>query len=648
MFRIATLLNKLSAHRKQIIIIMDTCIVAFCAIAIYMLQSIMVSGLPFQMDELIKVVFLFVLCTLPFQFLFKTYNSLWRYATSKEYVTLALAHSIGFLVAICLGCMLQGPTTCNILYFIATGALSCVLMLVMRFIYTIVRMNTKMKQSVQEQEKRNVVIIGAGEGAVSLAKEMLCYRNGKYNTVCFIDDDKEKIGKKALGLPIYGPINNIREIVNGKDISQIILAIPTLNKDRQTEVLQMCSEIGKYKIKILPQSLLSKKENTSFLGHMRPMKLEDLLEREEVHFNDQLVGDYLKGKRVMVTGGGGSIGSELSRQIMKCQPEQLVIVDIYENNAYDIQQELINTYGSSLPLEMEIASVRDLKKIDELFAEYRPQVVFHAAAHKHVPLMEKSPSEAVKNNIFGTYNVTLTADKYDVEKFILISTDKAINPTNVMGATKCYCEKIITAMQENSNTKFVAVRFGNVLGSNGSVIPLFKRQIENGGPITITDKRIIRYFMTIPEAAQLVLEACAMAEKAEVFVLDMQKPVKILTLAENMIRFMGQRPYVDIQINEVGLRPGEKLYEELLVKGDNMMKTPNNLIYIDKKEFVSRTELFADLEYFKKALATGDNKEVVNALKQIVTTFVDPDSVNTDKEIEKMMDNPYETSTKGA
>ena len=321
---------------------------------------------------------------------------------------------------------------------------------------------------------------------------------------------------------------------------------------------------------------------------MRNVKIDDLLGRERVVFNNQEVFGFLQDKVIMVTGGGGSIGSELCRQIAKRGPKRLIVVDIYENNAYDLQQELKMEYGNKLDLKVEIASVRDREKVRELVGYYRPQIIFHAAAHKHVPLMEECPEEAVKNNVFGTYNVVHAADEFGVDKFVLISTDKAVNPTNVMGATKRFCEMILQSMKGRSHTEYAAVRFGNVLGSNGSVIPLFRRQIEAGGPVTITDKRIIRYFMTIPEAAQLVLEAGAMAGSSEVFVLDMGQPVKILDLAENLIKLSGYVPYVDIDIVETGLRPGEKLYEELLMKSDGLMKTTSSKIFIERQQEISR------------------------------------------------------------
>jgi FlaA1/EpsC-like NDP-sugar epimerase len=364
---------------------------------------------------------------------------------------------------------------------------------------------------------------------------------------------------------------------------------------------------------------------------IREFEIEDLLFRKPLAINGQKEFDFYSGKTVLVTGGGGSIGSELCRQIAKCNPKKLIILDIYENNAYDIQQELIRKYGSELDLAVEIASVRDRTRLEAIFANYRPELVFHAAAHKHVPLMEHSGCEAIKNNVLGTYNTADMAEKYGVQKFVLISTDKAVNPTNVMGASKRLCEMVVQC-RVDSQTTFAAVRFGNVLGSNGSVIPLFKRQIANGGPITITDKRIIRYFMTIPEASQLVMQAGAMAKRGELFVLDMGKPIKIYDLAYNMIRLSGLMPGKDIEIKEIGLRPGEKLYEELLISTEDLTKTDNNMIFIETDAPLTRAEVEGKLDILKAAVTAAENDlgsdKVKAAIKKVVPTFFDPAELN--------------------
>ena len=394
------------------------------------------------------------------------------------------------------------------------------------------------------------------------------------------------------------------------------------------EVLRQCSNTD-CRVRVMPNFLgQSDAQGGNLLSNMRDVVAEDLLGREAVKFDNQEVYNFLAGKVVMVTGGGGSIGSELCRQIAMHHPKKLVLVDIYENNAYDLQQELKLKHGANLNLCVEIASVRDAAKVDLLFRRYRPQVVFHAAAHKHVPLMEGCPEEAIKNNVFGTYNVANAAGTYRAEKFVLISTDKAVNPTNVMGASKRLCEMVVQSMQSYKNTTFVAVRFGNVLGSNGSVIPLFKRQLANGGPLTITDKRIIRYFMTIPEAAQLVMQAGAMAERCQVFVLDMGKPVKILDLAENLVRMAGLTPYVDVDIIETGLRPGEKLYEELLMNSDTLTATKYNKIFIEQQDSISREEMDVNLARLREVLETESPPKIIALMREIVPTFKTPDEVN--------------------
>ena len=363
-------------------------------------------------------------------------------------------------------------------------------------------------------------------------------------------------------------------------------------------------------------------------SNVREVQIEDLLGRDPIQLDKASVRSFLAGKRVLVTGGGGSIGSELCRQIAECGPARLVAVDIAENSVYDLQQELIHKFKGKLDFVVEIASVRDREKMDKLFGLYQPQVVFHAAAHKHVPLMEQCPEEAIKNNVFGTYNTALAARKHKAEAFVLISTDKAVNPTNIMGATKYLCEQVLQGLRENSETKFAAVRFGNVLGSNGSVIPLFKKQIAYGGPVTITDKRIIRYFMTIPEAVQLVLEAGSLAQSGEVFVLDMGKPVHILELAENLIRLSGLTPYQDIQIEEIGLRPGEKLYEELLTKSADLSRTENDKIFVEFKPIIPEAALERRLAELSDVLEHGRRADIFQTLHRLVPTFHDPEEVN--------------------
>ena len=490
--------------------------------------------------------------------------------------------------------------------------------------------------------KIGVAIVGAGQIGTLLVEELKYNTKSHYRPLCFIDNNPVKIGSKLEDLPIYSESDNIIEKIKSLPIQEIFIALPNIDSETAKELYEFYSQTGcKVKLYDFP---ISKEEGEDGFSNrvIREIKIEDLLFRNALKFTDDGMNNFYKGKTVLVTGGGGSIGSELCRQIAARNPKKLIILDIYENNAYDIQQELIRKYGDSLDLATEIASVRDKVRLDAVFAAYKPEIVFHAAAHKHVPLMEHSGCEAIKNNVLGTYNTADVAEKYGVEKFILVSTDKAVNPTNIMGASKRMCEMIIQC-RNDSKTSFSAVRFGNVLGSNGSVIPLFRRQIEKGGPVTITDKRIIRYFMTIPEASQLVMTAGYMAKSGELFVLDMGKPIRIIDLAENMIKLSGFTPYKDIDIVEVGLRPGEKLYEELLIKSENLDKTENNMIFIEKDKPLTRAavdkKIASLVKAVEKAQDTIDCSIVKEAMMKAVPTYKNPEEVNKDADSSEEMNN---------
>ena len=560
---------------------------------------------------------------------FGCYDSLWRYQESREYMmqflALACAHGLLFVFGYFLltPAGMEYPQRFQVLVML----ISLVAMWMSRFIYRYLRQAKRMHKH-RQVATINVAIVGAGDAGVSLVDEMRRDPECPYKVVCFFDDDPVKQRAHVRGLPVRGSLDTIADHLKGSDVSEIIVAIPSLDDERTREVLQQCS-MTSCRVRILP-SIFSQipSEGGNLMSNVRDVEPEDLLGREAVEFNNKEVYDFLSDKVVMVTGGGGSIGSELCRQIAQHHPRRLVVVDIYENNAYDLQQELRQKYGGNLDLCIEIASVRDAAKVDLLFRRYRPGIIFHAAAHKHVPLMEDCPEEAIKNNVFGTYNVADAAGRYGAEKFVLISTDKAVNPTNVMGASKRLCEMVVQSMQHYENTTFVAVRFGNVLGSNGSVIPLFKRQLASGGPLTITDRRIIRYFMTIPEASQLVMQAGAMAERSQVFVLDMGEPVKILTLAENLVRMAGLTPYVDVDIIETGLRPGEKLYEELLMDSDSLTATKYEKIFVEQQEIISCDEMSHNLERLRQVLATESTAEIVRVMREIVPTFKTPEEIN--------------------
>lgn len=489
------------------------------------------------------------------------------------------------------------------------------------------------------KESKRTMIIGAGSAAKTLLKEIFNAKKSPYvgdksaavyDPICIIDTDPKKIGTSIEGIKVIG--GNELIITKAKELSidVIILAIPSLSEEARKELIDTCNET-KLPLKIVPFiGTLILEDNSSILEQVRDINVEELLGRDPIKFDNKDIKGFIEGKRCMVTGGGGSIGSELVRQIARYNPEKIIIVDIYENNAYEIQQELAMKYGNKLNLITLIASVRDYDRMEQIFKKFNPEIVFHAAAHKHVPLMEVSPMEAIKNNIIGTYNTATLAMKYDVEKFVMISTDKAVNPTNVMGASKRCCEMIVQyiAQLEENNTEFVTTRFGNVLGSNGSVIPLFKKQIERGGPVTVTHPDVIRYFMTIPEAVSLVMEAAAIAKGSEIFVLDMGKAVKIVSLAENLIRMYGKRPYIDIPIHFIGLRKGEKILEELLMKEEGLKKTSNKLIFIGHQTEIESETFMDKLEMLKQAALKNDEQTAVAALHEMVPTFVAADIFN--------------------
>ena len=483
------------------------------------------------------------------------------------------------------------------------------------------------------------MVIGGGSAAQVLLTEIQNaqqspYEGDKYaaqfEPVCIIDNDLKKQNTEIMGVRVVGTSSDIPQIARRYRIEQIILAIPSLQEENRKLIIDLCNET-KLPLKIVPFiGTLILEENTSLLGQVRDIKTEELLGRDPVTFDNENIKAFIHGKVCMVTGGGGSIGSELVRQIAKYSPKQVIIVDIYENNAYDIQQELIMEYGDELNLVTLIASVRDYFRMNQIFDRYKPDVVFHAAAHKHVPLMEASPMEAIKNNVIGTFNVATLAQFHNVRKFVMISTDKAVNPTNAMGASKRCCEMIVQylAQQHDGCTEFVATRFGNVLGSNGSVIPIFKKQIEQGKPVTVTHPDIIRYFMTIPEAVSLVMEAAAMAKGGEIFVLDMGNPVKIVTLAENLIRMYGKEPYVDVPIRFTGLRPGEKLKEELLMKEEGLKKTSNKLIYIGRQIEINADTFASELRELRDAAKENNEEIALEALHKMVPTFTTPEEFN--------------------
>ena len=576
--------------------------------------------------------------------LFSVYNNIWRYANTKVFLTMMFADIVGGVAALLLTRIVSAKIDIyiGIWQSIMLVALFDVLTLALRFLYQM--RYQRLNVNVNEINKIGVAIVGAGQIGALLADELVYSHNSRYKPICFIDKDNTKVGSLMCGLKEYKSGDEALNIIKNLPVQEIFIALPKLSSEEAREMYSFYSKTG-CTVKIY-DTPVREAEQPGAKRTLREIKIEDLLFRDSLVINDDEAKDYYSGQTVLVTGGGGSIGSELCRQIAKCNPKQLIIVDIYENNAYSIQQELLYQYGDKLNLAVEIASVRDARRLDCIFETYRPDIVFHAAAHKHVPLMEHSSCEAIKNNILGTYNTANAAEKYNVKKFILISTDKAVNPTNIMGASKRMCEMVIQC-RTDSKTSFAAVRFGNVLGSNGSVIPLFQRQIEHGGPVTVTDKRIIRYFMTIPEASQLVIQAGAMAKRGELFVLDMGKPVKIIDLAENMIRLSGFVPYKDIDIVEVGLRPGEKLYEELLMKTETLTKTDNSMIFVEKDQPLTREDIEQKLVILKHAVESVENDKqytaVKDAMKRVVNTYHDPEEVNKKAEQAEEMKQVLET-----
>lgn len=614
--------------RKGILFLLDLFILSFVCSMLFILFPSQNGLRSYDYSLLLPHLILLILCESICQYLMKTYESLWRYAESKEYLTLLLGTVMGYFIFHILDYIILSSNI-SLLYSIAACSLSLIVMLMMRFVYRLYRKQENNRKSKDMEGRIPLAIIGAGDAGVRLLGEIKNDPNSRYYTYCFLDDSIEKIGKYIHNVEVKGPIMNMEELLKASPVKEIILAIPSITPEKRSSILDICSKM-KCRVKTLPDTLaLMEQEGSKLSTSIREVRIEELLGREPVVFENKEVRRLILDKVIMVTGGGGSIGSELCRQIAKERPKKLIIVDIYENSAYDLQQELKYLYQDNLDLRVEIASVRDEDKVNLLFQKYRPNIIFHAAAHKHVPLMEDCPEEAIKNNIFGTYNVVKAADRWKAEKFVLISTDKAVNPTNIMGASKRFCEMILQGMKRVSKTEYVAVRFGNVLGSNGSVIPLFQRQIERGGPVTITDKRIIRFFMTIPEAAQLVLQAGAMANSSEVYVLDMGQPVKIIDLAEKLIRLSGYEPYHEIPIIETGLRPGEKLFEELLMMSEELIETSNHKIFIERQKEISAVELHEKLKILERALENDTASSIKRAMKLVVPTYRDPEEINS-------------------
>ena len=608
----------LSKHRRFLLFTIDFVTITFA----YLFTWTLILGradINLYYSLMVSSTFLFVACFLIVYTARGMYDSLWRYAEIVEFSKCVYSSVVAVITFLAISLIIFTDRRIPLSVYGLSAAFASTFTIYVRLTYRMVR-NTKI--NAMGKKRQRVLLVGAGDAASTLIHETRKNRDREMNIICAVDDDKGKQGRSIIGVEILGTTNDIPQLVTECQIDTILIAIPTLDAENRKRIIDICSST-QANVKTLPDIVKIIAEGGDIMSRIRDIRVEDLLGRDPVTLPDE-AAKLVKGKTIFVTGGGGSIGSELCRQIMAIGPKKLVIIDIYENSAYSVQQELIRKYGKDLPLEVRIASVRDTKKMDSLFCEFRPNVVFHAAAHKHVPLMEDAPEEAVKNNVFGTYNCALCAEKYGAEKFVLISTDKAVNPTNIMGTTKRICEMIIQNIGQNSkgNTIFVAVRFGNVLGSNGSVLPLFKEQLAEGGPLTVTHKDIVRFFMTIPEAVSLVLEAGAMGERnGEIFVLDMGNPVKILTLAENLIKMSGLVPYKDIDIVFTGLRPGEKLYEELLQDEESVRKTTNSKIVIGSPLKMDSDRFFSDLLELKAIAYENNQDKLMSKLQQMVPTF---------------------------
>ena len=544
---------------------------------------------------------------------FRLYSSIWAFVSTSEVFRITGAYLVLAVIGLILfpfdGTVM--PRSSMLVGFLFSYVCSIAIRFSYRLWLTALR---RISHAAHASGLKNVMIVGAGDAGRALALEFVNSDFVKDHLACVIDDNPVKRGKRLCGAPIVGNRYDIPKAVKQYQVDKILIAIPSCSAKTRKEILDICTTTGK-EVQLLPgiYQMVNGEVSVSKLRRVDP---QDLLGRDPIRVDLQQIMGYVSGKTVLVTGGGGSIGSELCRQIAQAKPKKLIIFDIYENNAYDIQMELRHTHPE-LDLEVLIGSVRNTNRVEYVVGKYRPELIFHAAAHKHVPLMEDSPNEAIKNNVFGTYKMAKAAAKFGVQRFVLISTDKAVNPTNIMGASKRLCEMVVQMMNRRSDTEFVAVRFGNVLGSNGSVIPLFKRQIAEGGPVTVTHPDIIRYFMTIPEAVSLVLQAGAYAKGGEIFVLDMGEPVKIDTMARNMIRLSGYEPDVDIKIVYTGLRPGEKLYEELLMKEEGMQDTGNKLIHIGKPIEMDDEKFCQQLDRLEKAC-----KAEVSNMKDIVAEIV--------------------------
>lgn len=619
-------------------------------LAVFIIASIILLVIYREMEKLpvsgiVEQMILAGVCVFSARLIGNIYGQVWRYGGIQCYIRLLATDSVAFLAYFCLELLLPIPKV-TFARMLSLNSVNLLGALAMRMMYRYAykcgnqenlrgRILAKLLYMVsglesgcdKEVQKIKVAIIGAGRVGVSLAEDLLNNEKSAYIPRCFIDVAREKVGREIHDIPVYSEDEATFAKLGELEVQEIIFAIPSMEAEKKKKLYNYYKEAG-YKLKVYDYPTMYAAGGKR---HLREFDIEELLFRKPLVVADERTNAYYKDKVVLITGGGGSIGSELCRQLAKMNPKKIIILDIYENGAYDVQQELKIAYGNSLDLQIEICSITYKKALKRVFDKYHPQIIINAAAHKHVPLMEHNCIEAIYNNVFGTKNLVDLCEEYHAERFMMVSTDKAVNPTNVMGATKRMCEMIVQSASTHGTVKYSATRFGNVLGSAGSVIPLFKRQIANGGPVTVTDKRIIRYFMTIPEASQLVLQSGAIANNGELFVLDMGQPVKIMDLAENMIRLSGVQ---GVSVIETGLRPGEKLFEELLVKTEDLDKTSNSMIFIERDTALSAEEIDRKLEILKEACEQEDDLVAKEALRSVVPTFKRPEDVNKDVTVE--------------
>ena len=608
-------------HSKILIFLIDIFIIAISTVGANLLLTD--KNVIFLEENIITIINSIVVSIMVYEtylYIFKTYKHITRYESGKDYLVYMIVCFLSSITLIFIRQIL-GLDINSIRKQILQGFITSVGIIGVRIVLRFILNEILQEKEKNDGQKYNVLIIGAGYAGKEIIRNIKQTMSEKYEIVGIIDDSKAKLHCLINGIEVLGNRNQIVEICNEKNVDEIFFAISKISRNKKKDILNICQETGK-KIRILPttEDII---KNKNMFQNLRDVDIEDILGRDPVRLDNQKIGTLIEGKTILVTGAGGSIGSELCRQIIKYNPSKLVMLDIYENNLYNIELELKSQY-LHIDIEAIVGSVRDVKRLEKVFEQYNPYLVFHAAAHKHVPLMEVSPLEAIKNNVFGTYNVANCADKYGTKKMILISTDKAVNPTNIMGATKRLCEMIIQVKNKNSKTEYAAVRFGNVLGSNGSVVPLFKKQIAEGGPVTVTHRDIIRYFMTIPEAEQLVLQAMSYAAGGEIFVLDMGEPVKIYDLAVSLIKLSGYEPEVDIPIIFTGLRPGEKLYEELLMKEEGLQKTENQKIYIGELTDLDEKDILQKLSKLKTLIDNENTpiQEIKQTMHEVVPTYV--------------------------